>query len=545
MTKKRTVQIVAFAILLVLLSGLLVACGGEKVAQYSETTDNYRTFYQIFPYSFADSDGDGVGDLQGIIAKLDYIKELNFDGIWLTPVHESPSYHKYDVIDYKSIDSKFGTMDDYDQLVEECHKRGISIILDLVINHTSSEHVWFKRFTAAHNGNAGYKQYYDYYNWKSAPAGQSVDQPWYKVNNNKNLTWAYEGQFWSGMPDLNWGEVLEHPDGNLAQDLEEVIRYWLVDRKIDGFRLDAAHEFFSNDDDSSIEALKWVKEVATKYKPDVYIVGEGPWGSGAYDFYESGIDFFLFSQGYAAHNNISMAARMEDVSYFTAIDKENKKKIGSDGIPALFVANHDTPRAYGILQGGVDVNNMKLGYGVMAMSAGTTYWYYGDEVGMNVFPKTPGDNESIIDEHKRQPMPWGDSYTCKPVFGTANVADSIKYPYGDVATNLKDKNSLVNYIARANALRRAFPQIARNYGTVVYMSDDDTYAIIQKGTGSDAIYIVANLSHMFEAKIDLSTFDLGSVKLGGTLSVAVNSTPVLKGSGLTMPPMTFAVLQKV
>ena len=104
----------------------MASCQKEEPIAIDKTTDNYRTYYQIFPYSFADSNGDGVGDIQGIIDKLDYIDQLNFDGLWLTPIHKSETYHKYDVDDYKSIDPKFGTLEDYDELVSKCHEKGKS-----------------------------------------------------------------------------------------------------------------------------------------------------------------------------------------------------------------------------------------------------------------------------------------------------------------------------------------------------------------------------------------------------------------------------------
>ena len=518
---------------------LFAACGEKAIKDLPETEDNYRTFYQIFPYSFADSDGDGIGDINGIIAKLDYIANMNFDGIWLTPVHQSPSYHKYDVVDYKSIDRKFGTLEDYDRLVEECHKRGMTIILDLVVNHTSNEHTWFKNCLTAHKRDNEDSKYYNYYNVKHE---KITDEEW-TVSGNV----SYESQFWSGMPDLNWQYVLDEPNGYLAEDLKDIMKFWLIDHKVDGFRLDATAEYFSNDNEKSIQALAWLNDAAKAIKPDCYIVGEGPWGATAYQYHESGIDsFFLFNHGVRGDHSISMAARgmMGATNWFVDIDKENQSKLQPNSIPAMFVANHDTARAYGILQGGasngIGLDNMKMGYGVMAMCAGATFWYYGDEVGMNVFPKTTG-NKDVIDEHRRQPMPWGDSYQCTPISGTDKaVVDSVKYPYGDVKKNLRDGDSLINYITRANALRRAFPAIARSYATQVY-NDGQYLLLIKKGAGADEIYIAINFSHNYTQSLNLSEY--GNFKLAGTLSV--DKTPSLKGSNLTMPPMTFAVLQKV
>lgn len=494
------------------------------------TTDNYRTYYQIMPYSFADSNGDGIGDIQGIIDKLDYIQSLNFDGLWLTPVHKSGTYHKYDVDDFFSIDAKFGTLEDYDRLIEECHKRGMTVLMDLVINHTSNKHKWFTACSTAHERNTPTNRYYNYYNFREGTASGV----WYKSSANG---WIYEGQFWSGMPDLNWDEVLDHPDGYLAQDLTEVMRFWLEDHNVDGFRLDAVSQYFTGNTSKNIQVLSWINETAKSIKPDCYIVGEGPWDQTAYNYYQSGADsFFLFNHGYSGGGTIPFAVRMGEASYFATIDTTNKSRI-SNGIPALFIANHDTSRAYNILSN--DVNSIKLGYGMMAMCAGATYWYYGDEIGMASFNGPTG----AIDENKRQPIAWGDSYTCKPVAGSTAVADGVKYPLGDVPTNLAQDNSLVNYIARANALRRSFPQIARNYGVSVYLSEDRTVAIVQKGEGADAVYVVLNASSSANTTVALDS--LGNFEIVGTLSVDITDMPTLDGAVLNMPCMTIAVLKKV
>ena len=143
-------------ILTIFLVSLLLA-GCQKNSQNSSVDDNYRVFYEIFTGSFSDSNNDGIGDLQGIINRLDYLggkkDSLGIEGIWLTPVFESPSYHKYDVVDYYTIDPDFGSQEDLDRLIKECHERNIILILDLAINHTSSQHEWFKQFEKAHQEN--------------------------------------------------------------------------------------------------------------------------------------------------------------------------------------------------------------------------------------------------------------------------------------------------------------------------------------------------------------------------------------------------------
>jgi len=151
-------------------------CGDKDEIDYSKVNlidDNYRTYYEIFVYSFCDSDGDGIGDLKGVTSKLDYIADLGFTGIWFMPLMQSTTYHKYDTVDYYSIDEEYGTLDDFKELLEECDKRGIKVIIDLAINHTSSKHKWFQEMydyvsglAAGEEPDASVCKYIDYYNSK-------------------------------------------------------------------------------------------------------------------------------------------------------------------------------------------------------------------------------------------------------------------------------------------------------------------------------------------------------------------------------------------
>ena len=175
------------------------------------------TWYQVFVYSFCDSDGDGIGDLNGVTQSLDYIQSMGFDGIWLSPIHPSSTYHKYNVSDYIAIDPEYGTMEDFDAFIEACNARGIRVILDLVINHSDLHHLWFTERPEFYNiadepGNG---------NWERLPDGR----------------W-YECQFWGEMPDLN----LDNEE--LRAELEQIFAFWL-ERGVSGFRLDAIKDYYS------------------------------------------------------------------------------------------------------------------------------------------------------------------------------------------------------------------------------------------------------------------------------------------------------------
>ena len=285
--------------------------------------------------------------------------------------------------------------------------------------------------------------------------------------------------------------------------------------------------------------MTWLNATAKSFKPDCYIVGEGSWENPSENqrYQESGIDsFFAFQHGKNANGTLSYSVRMEKAAYLTLID-ENDVEMAGPGIPAVFIANHDTARAYGISMAAVQPDNLKEMYGLLAMSYGATFGYYGDEVGMSVVAAENSVN-SYIDEDRRQPMPWGDSYQCKPVAHSSNAADSEKYPFGTVADQLKDKNSLLNYVRRANAIRRAFPQIARFPAQQVFVNDERDLCVVSKGEGQDTIYIVWNASQSQSRSFDTSS--LGKVTLAATLSI--DGIPKLSGNTLTVPAKSFAIL---
>lgn len=535
--EKRKCKGAVLTALLIVSCLLSVGCTSQDIVPETleKTQDNYRTYYQIFPYSFADSNGDGIGDIQGIIDKLDYIADLNYDGIWLTPVHQSTTYHKYDVVDYYSIDEQFGTLEDYDRLVEACHERGMTVLLDLVFNHTSSQCEWFEQCAYANMRGKTDNPYYNFYNFEKVASANDLKAGWEIYSGN----WAYECQFWGEMPDLNLQNVLDEPDGQLAKELTEIMRFWLIDHKVDGFRLDAVTSYFSGNEALNLEFLTWLNTTAKSIKPDCYIVGEGSWGNPSENqrYQLSGVDsFFAFQNGYKADGNLSYSVRLEKAAYLYLIDKDNADKAGQ-GIPAAFIANHDTGRAYGISMEAAQAGNLKEIYGLLAMSYGATFGYYGDEVGMAV-AMAGGTSGSYKDEDRRQPMPWGDSYQCRPVRGSTDADDSVKYPLGTVADQLKDENSVLNYVRRANAIRRAFPQIARCVAQEVYTNDYRDLCVVSKGEGAEKIYIVWNASRTVERTYDTSA--LGDVKLAATLSV--DGIPKLSGSTLTVPTQSFAIL---
>ena len=247
-----------------LLAALLLvnAAGCGKAADISKVPDdNYRTWYEVFVYSFYDSNDDGVGDLQGLTEKLDYINDgdsrtdtdLGCNGIWLMPVMPAASYHKYDVTDYCDIDSEYGTLADFKTLVEECHKRGINVIIDLVMNHSSSQHEWFqtaasylKELPEGELPDTGVCPEVDYYLFS-----REQKEGFHRL---EGTDWYYESRFWSEMPDLNLGNEA------VRAEFEKIAEFWL-ELGVDGFRLDAAKEYYSGSVEANAEVLSWFTDM--------------------------------------------------------------------------------------------------------------------------------------------------------------------------------------------------------------------------------------------------------------------------------------------
>ena len=263
-----------------------------------------RTTYEVFVNSFCDSDGDWTGDLRGLLSKLDYINDgdpaggddLGMTGLWLMPVFPSPTYHKYDATDFKGIDPSYGTLEDLDALLSACHERGMTVILDLAVNHTSTAHPWFQEaaryLRSLPPGRDAVKEecpYVWYYQFAREQYEGYVPLP--------DSEWYYEARFWSEMPDLNL------TTGEVRQELKDVIDFW-IDRGVDGFRLDAVTSYYTDNFQAGIEFTKWITDTAKERNPSAYIVGEAWTDQYSYaQYYKSGIDS-LFDFAFAGRDGL-------------------------------------------------------------------------------------------------------------------------------------------------------------------------------------------------------------------------------------------------
>lgn len=425
-------------------------------------------YYEIFIRSFYDSNGDGVGDLNGVTAKLDYLQNLGVTGIWITPVHPSPTYHKYDVKDYKNIDPEYGTLQDYKNLLEEAHKRGIKVLLDLVVNHTSSEHPWFKE---AVRGNPAYKNYYI---WNKDSTGK-----YWHMARKSNDSERYYAFFWKGMPDLNY----DFPP--VRSEIYSVGKFWL-EQGVDGFRIDAAqHIYDATEVQKNVSWWKDFRQEMEKVNPNVLLLGE-VWNK------DSIVASYLESSLHACFNfDISNAipAAIQSHDGQSLLNKLVSVRNIYSGynptfIDAIFLTNHDQDRIASLLQN--DTAKMKLAASILLTIPGTPFLYYGEEFGVQgKFP----------DPLRREPLIWKAGRKTKGnTFWEKNVYNLPKN-FMPAEDQMARCGNLYKFYKDLIALRLS--QEALQFGKLdILPQSDPSLMIYKRSLGHKTIYIIHNLSEV-------------------------------------------------
>lgn len=487
--------------------------------------DQYRTTYEVFLYSFCDSNNDGIGDINGLISRLDYIQDLGFNQIWLMPVMPSDTYHKYDVKDYRAIDPAYGTMDDYDRLIEICHSRGIRVIIDLVLNHTASGHPWFQEAAAYLRGlngreaNVNECPYVDYYHFR-----KDFQNGYAKLADSD---YYYEARFWDGMPDLNLD------NGRVRDEIRDIMSFW-IGHGTDGFRLDAVTSYYTGDPGRNIEFLRWLKQAGTELKQDCYFVCEAWTGMDEYaSYYASGIDSmfdFAFgdSDGVIARTLKGIYTARE---YGNTLEREWQMFAGySDTyINAPFYTNHDMGRGAGYYAGD-DGSKTKMALSMNLMTTGNVFVYYGEELGMKGSGK---------DENKRAPMYWSEDRNAQGMTQGPPYMEDFEMKFPSYEVQKDDPYSIYNYVKEAIRIRNALPVIARGRTWLHQDLTTDQVCVLLKEDGVHApAAVIMNISDS-EQTVDVTNTEFHTLR--GIL--AVNDTPVMfENNVLTLPPYSTAVL---
>ena len=535
MNKKKLTVIIALLLALVIINfnGCDVANlnkgQDELEPMIDPIDDNYRTFYQIFVGSFSDSNGDGFGDIRGIINRFDYLndgdinsgKSLGVQGIWLSPIFTSPSYHKYDAKDYYKLDWRFGTEEDLKELIALCHERNVKLILDLAINHTSNQHEWFVQFKQARmNGDVDNK-YYDYYSCVKTEdkIGGIVYQKIAGVD-----CW-YECNFSGDMPELNF----DNPE--VKQEVLDIAKYYL-DLGVDGFRFDAVKYIYYGDTERSVEFWEWYMEELRKLDPDIYCVGECWSGETEILDYYGAMNCFNFAMS-QAEGIVAQAAKGKSISTYTKYIESFQNKVlakNADGMVMPFLSNHDMDRIAGSF---VLENNMRMAANLYLLSPGSPVIYYGEEIGMR------GSRGSAnTDANRRLAMLWGDDDLISDPIGATYPKD--KQIQTTVADQIADENSLYSYYCRLISIRHKYPAIARgdynslncgnkNLGGFLIEFEGEKLVLLHNTSTEEISYDLSKCAEL-EGLDALSVCDyvgMGGAKLEGTVLTLSPQTSVI------------------
>lgn len=504
----------------------------KRVAVVDPIDDNYRVFYEIFVGSFSDSNGDGIGDLKGVINRLDYLndgdigsgKSLGIQGIWLSPIFQSPSYHKYDCADYYKIDQTFGTEADLKELLDECHKRNVKVILDLVLNHSSDDNEWFRNFVKAHQDNDKSNVFYDFYTCVTNDTKLS-GHTYYMIPGCDGE--YYEGNFSGDMPELNYDNE------KVYQCMLEVVQHY-IGLGVDGFRFDAVKYIYFNDADKSVAFWDRLMTDILDMKKDAYCVGEC-WSPQAETLkYVSAVNCFNF-QISQAEGFVATAVKGGNISAYTKYLESYQKAVREENptaMPISFMSNHDMDRMAGYMM--LANHWTQMAANMYILSPGSPFIYYGEEIGMK---GTRGGANT--DANRRLAMLWGDGDTVEDPVGT--TYEKTKQTNGTVAEQLEKEGSLLNYYTKLISIRKKYPAIARGdykaleydskyFGGLLISYKDEQLGLFHNTTDDNTI-------------IDLTSTKSAVVSFKEVLDYIGEGNASLSGTTLTIGPHTSVILK--
>jgi alpha-glucosidase len=534
----------------------------QKSATHPRAWWQDAVFYEIYPRSFADSNNDGIGDLNGITSRLDYLHQLGVDAIWITPCFPSPQVDfGYDVSDYEAIDPMYGTMADFDRLVAEAKKRNIRVILDFVVNHTSDQHKWFLDSRSSKTS-----KYRDWYIWRDGKNGQPPNN-WQSEFGGPAWTFDkttgqwYYNYFYPQQPDLNWRNPA------VKKAMLDVTRFWYK-RGVAGFRLDAVDTLFEDPkltDNPPFagtdkfgrpnferkyntklpevhEVLRDLRTVADQY--GAVLIGE-TWTK----------DITELKGYYGEHSNelqMPMDLMFGTVNKLSAT--EFRRQIAAvdsaGGWPVFVISNHDMVRSYNRYGDGVHNDEIaKLMASLYLTLRGSPIMYYGEELGMQ--NNDPLRKEDVKDpqgkigwpreigrDGERTPMQWNDTVNAGFSETTPWLPVPPSYKTYNVADESKDPNSILNVYRRLLALRRTNPALANGSYIALNQDDPNVLSYLRK-QGDETVLVVLNMSASPQkVSFNLAPHGFASPKLSVLLSTSSSSATATAGA-LTLEP--FAV----
>ncbi|MEX0944059.1 MAG: alpha-amylase family glycosyl hydrolase [Balneolaceae bacterium] len=515
---------------------------------------NETVFYEIFVRSFYDSDDDGIGDFNGLTEKLDYLNDgdpntdtdLGITGIWLMPIHESPTYHGYDAIDYRSINPDYGTLENFKTFLDAAHKRGIKVIIDYVMNHTSTEHSWFQKSAA------GDPEYRDFYRWSdtnpgyNGPWGQTV---WHNRHDGEQYDDYYYGLFWSGMPDLNY-------DNPAVKDsMFAISDFWINEMGVDGFRQDAV--LYIHEDGSILkntpETFQFWQDFNSHLiasNPEAFAVGE------AWEPTEIALQYVTNNRlGYVFEFDLAQAI-LDGVNNANAAPILSHMQAVYDEYPFLqfgtFLTNHDQNRVMNVLNR--DIHKAKTAASLYLTLPGIPYLYYGEEVGM--LGQKP-------DPDIRLPMQWSSEPNAGFTDGSPWRTPNSNFTHYNVEVMEEDENSLLNHYKDLIQFRNQTEAFQTGEYEAGVSSEDGLLTFLRGTPGGFHYFVAINLtsepiegasaefSNYFFSDIDSNTGWVGEVVFGGENSSSEEFSARNAGQGeaqrqtiemISVPPHSITIV---
>lgn len=567
-----------------------VSCSQSETKQPIEITGDYTipnmpkwaenaVFYQIYPQSFYDSNGDGIGDLQGIIKKLDYVKSLGVDAIWINPFFESPFADAgYDISDYFKVAPRYGTNNDAKQLFAEAHKRGLHVLFDFVASYTSMEHPWFK--ASARQDTNKYTNWYIWTDnvWKNPPEEYAAD--FIKGYGTRNG--LYMRNFYYCQPALNYGFALpdtncawqlspDHPDVlNLKEEMKNVLRFWM-DMGADGFRADMAgaltkdanvignEQFFNTHVNATQEFWREIRQLLEEEYPDALMVAEWSypkdalnncfhvdffhWFNGYNDLFQK--ESWRIMNGFSEGNSFFDVEGKGNISDFLANYMEQYTATKENGYICLPLGNHDNAR----LCNNRSDKDMEIIFAFGFTMPGIPFIYYGNEIGMKQLPASWPQIEGAYKPRNgaRTPMQWSSGKN----LGFSSAAKDKLYLPVDTAQNAptvaeaeQNPNSLLNKTRKFIELRHSEPALANYAEFVPLFAEPNTYPFIYaRANGHDKVLVMLNPSGSeATASFDINT-QFSSTKLlaGDSFEIKHEGATV----SVAMPAQSYAIIKLI